>query len=172
MKLFGRLLFVFCTFACIVGVTRAAATHPSVTASGLGPFTIGMSLDEVNRHLRKKIVPHEVPIRATPNCDYNEIPELPGIAFVFIDNKLMRIDVQATGWKYDGAVSVGMKKDAFLRQVKHAVPEPLDHVPEGVSYVVNAANSGNAVSFQFEAEELSRMILGDKKVIRYAEACM
>jgi hypothetical protein len=172
MNFLARSFLAIGIFICFIGATKADTPSLSLTADGLGPFIIGMSLAEANQHLREKVVPHEVSTRATPNCDYNEIPELRGVAFVFIDKRLMRIDVTTPDWKYDGAIVVGMDKDTFLHRVKHALPEPLDHVPEGLSYVAESRSSRHAVSFQFEGDRLSRMIAGDKKIIRYAEGCM
>jgi hypothetical protein len=106
-----------------------------------------------------------------PNCDYNTVSDMPGIAFLFIDDKLSRIDVEKSGWVYARKIAVGISKREFLRLVPDAKRENIDHVPEGISYVLDAKNSKNSISFQFETEHLTRMIVGNPNAIRYAEGC-
>lgn len=141
-------------------------------ANGLGELKIGMTFDDVNRDLKQKINPSNIEFRATPNCDYNKLADIPGVALVFIDNVLSRIDVERSGIKASHGIAVGDRQSDVVKKLHNAKKEPLDHVPEGVAYVIEHVGSQNGLSFQFENGVLVRMIAGNRKVIRYAEACM
>ena len=133
---------------------------------------IGMSLEDINQQLKHKIVPAPVALRATANCDYNKLLDLPGVAMLFVDERLLRIDVENRQFFYAGHIVVGMPKTVVAKKLKGFKEEPLDFIPDGVSFVIEDSMGPNAVSFQFDGYKLSRMILGNKRAIRYAEACM
>jgi hypothetical protein len=99
------------------------------------------------------------------------VRDFPGVSFVFIDDRLARIDVARRGYRSSDGVAVGDKQDDAMRRLQGARREPLDHVPEGVALVRDTADQPNAIGYQFYGGALKRMIAGDKRVIRYAEGC-
>jgi hypothetical protein len=119
-----------------------------------------MPLESVNAHLKNKIVSTRPALR-----------DFPGVAFVFIDDRLKRVDVSTPAYRSSDHVAVGDRQDAVMRHLKDAKREPLDHVPEGLTLVRETDAQPNAISYQFYDGSLKRMIAGDKRVIRYAEGC-
>lgn len=162
----GALVLSLAAFCSLPG--HAA---PVLDASGFGPFTFGMPLAAANVHLKTKIVATPVRLRANPACDYVPVHDFPGVAFVFIDDRLRRIDVARRGYRSTDGVAVGDRQDDAVRRLQGATREPLDHVPEGVTLVRETAGQPDAVAYQFYGGRLKRMIAGDKRVIRYAEGC-
>lgn len=151
--------------------SQAAHAAPVLSASGFGPFTFGMPLASANRLLRTKIVATPERLRANPVCDYVPVLDFPGVNFVFIGDRLARIDVARRGYRSTDDVSVGDKQEDAMRRLKDARREPLDHVPDGFTLVREAAAQPNAIGYQFHNGRLKRMIAGGKQVIRYAEGC-
>lgn len=144
---------------------------PSLSASGFKQFKIGMPLESVNAQLKNKIVPTRPELRANPVCQYVPLQDFPGVAFVFIDDRLQRIDVSTPAYRSVDRVAVGDRQADAMRRLAGAQREPLDHVPEGVTLVRETDAGPNAISYQFHDGSLQRMIAGDKRVIRYAEGC-
>ena len=159
---------VVLALVCWSGPARAA---PELSASGFGPFAFGMPLASANRLLKTKIVATPVRLRANPACDYVPVLDFPGVNFVFIGDRLARIDVARRGYRSTDGVSVGDKQEDAMRRLKDARREPLDHVPDGFTLVRESAAPPNAIGYQFHDGRLKRMIAGDKRVIRYAEGC-
>lgn len=166
---------VICALVFVQAPLGLASASPRpelvLTADGLGRFKIGMNMDEVNSHLVHKLVPDKPELRATANCDYLKVDDYNGVAFVFVNNTLERIDVSARGIRSIQGIEVGGSLSAALPKVPGAKREPLDHVPDGAAYVIENPPGSNALSFQFDRDRLVRMIAGDKKVIRYSEGC-
>lgn len=164
------------TLRCFAVVLMAAWSHPGhaapvLNASGFGPFTIGMPLASANGHLHTKIVPTPERLRANPVCDYVPVRDFPGVAFVFIDGRLARIDVARRGYRSMDGVAVGDRQDGAMSRLKDARRESLDHVPGGFTLVREKGAQPNALAYQFYGGSVKRMIAGDKRVIRYAEGC-
>lgn len=161
--------------ALMVSWASATATpieNSSLSPSGLGPIKIGMLLPEINLLLKHKITPLKIELRATPNCDYNKLADFPGVALLFINDTLVRIDLDTSTIRSTHGIAVGDRQVAAVRKMPHSKHEPLDHVPEGAAFVVEDQSRQNGVSYQFEHGKLVRMIAGNVKAIRYAEACM
>jgi hypothetical protein len=158
-------LFSVYTFA------SASAPKMTLTANRLGPFKIGMTMAEVNTHLTHKLVAGKPDLRATQGCDYINVNDLAGTSFVFINDRLVRIDLDAPGIKSRQGLEVGENLHDALPELRDAKREPLDHVPDGSSFVIETPQQRNAMSFQFEHGRLVRIIAGDKKVIRFSEGC-
>jgi hypothetical protein len=161
------LLSMLTTPVCHAGNDDA----PSLSTAGFGQFKIGMPLESVNAHLKNKIVSTRPALRANPVCQYVPLHDFPGVAFVFIDDRLKRVDVSTPAYRSSDHVAVGDRQDAVMRHLKDAKREPLDHVPEGLTLVRETDAQPNAISYQFYDGSLKRMIAGDKRVIRYAEGC-
>jgi len=142
-----------------------------LTVDGLGEFRFGMKLDDINALLPRKLESTRPELRAVPNCEYIRAPSIRGVSFVFVDDQLARIDVDAPGIRSIEGIEVGDRLENVLPRLSAARQEPLDHVPEGVVYVLESARQPTAISFQFDNGRLVRMISGDKKVIRYSEGC-
>jgi hypothetical protein len=161
------------TFAAVLLALWSQPVHaaPVLGASGFGPFTVGMPLAAVNAHLNTKIVPTPPRLRANPVCDYVPVRDFPGVSFVFVDDRLARIDVARRGYRSADGVAVGDRQDEATRRLAGAKREPLDHVPAGVALVRESDGQPNALGYQFYGGRLRRMVAGGRRVIRYAEGC-
>ncbi len=163
------------TLAAMLVMDSANATSPpttDLTANGLGKIQIGMRIEQVNHTLAHPIVPNKVALRASATCDYNPLPDFPGVSLLFNDKVLTRIDVETNKFQFPPGITVGDLQAYVEKKVPHAKREPLDHVPDGMSYVLEDAQSPNGVSLQFEHGKLARIIVGDKRKLRIAEGCM
>jgi len=169
----SKLLYSTAVLAMLVASPCRAANGdaPTLDASGFGQFRICMPLAAVNAQLQHKIVPTRPELRANPVCQYVPVRDFPGVAFVFVDDRLQRIDVATPAYRSVDAVKVGDRQDAAMRRLKDAKREPLDHVPEGVVLVRATDAAPTAIGYQFHDGRLRRMVAGDKRVIRYAEGC-
>jgi hypothetical protein len=159
---------------CAHAAGKAPAGIPPaslLSADGLGPLRIGMTLKSVNGILKQPLVPSDKALRAVANCDYQDLPEAPGVALVFVDGRLARIDVSGGNTASDRGIRLG----ATLAEVREKYPEglkaTLDFVDDGISLTAAAPGSPNALSLQFETARLTRMVAGRRKAVRYAEGC-
>lgn len=142
-----------------------------LSSEGLKDFKFGMTLNEVNSKLRKKIIAPQIEQRATANCYYASLNDLPGVGFVFVDDVLKRIDVEAPDVTTPPHVSVGDNQREAIERIRNAKTEPLDYVPEGFILIQEIKHSPNGIIYQFNDHKVVKIISGDKKVIRFAEAC-
>ena len=171
-KIIRRIACAVSLSLCLLQATAHPASNKIFNKNGLGNFKIGMSLDDINQQLRHKIVLTPVDLRPTENCDYTNLQDLPGVAMLFVDERLLRIDVESKKIVYHGYIVVGMPKTVVAKKLRAFKEEAQDYIPDGVSFVVEDSTGPNAISFQFDDNKLSRMIIGNKTAIRYAEACL
>ena len=161
------LLSLLTTLPCHAGNDDAS----SLSATGFGQFRIGMPLEAVNAQLKHRIVPTPPALRANPVCQYVPLQDFPGVAFVFVEDRLQRIDVATPAYRSVDRVAVGDAQADAMPRLQGAKREPLDHVPEGVALVRETDGEPNAINYQFYDGKLQRMIAGDRRVIRYSEGC-
>ena len=169
---FKRTVTLLSLATTLLGARAAAPSPLQLGPDGLGGFRIGMALADVNLRLKQAIVPTAVELRATANCDYNAVADLPGVAFLFIDDKLARIDVDSPRIPAMQGIHIGDSADAIGRKFPRARREPLDFVEGGFALVLEQTTGANAVSLQFEGNKLTHLLAGDKRAIRYAEGCL
>lgn len=166
-----KLVFaILMTLPCIPAL---AALPPGsrLTANGLGPLKIGMPLKSVNRLLEHPVVPTRADLRAVANCDYQNLPEAPGVSLVFIDDKLARIDITSGPTSSDRGIRLGDALSLVKEKYPDGKAQVLDHVADGVDLSVASPLSPNALSLQFETTRLTRMIAGRKRAVQFTEGC-
>jgi hypothetical protein len=159
-------------FAAIVAIAPAHAVNaPVLGDKGLGELRFGMSLKAINAKLNKPIVAPAASRRATPNCYYVAGPELPGIAFVFVDDRLRRIDAATSAIATAAGVTVGDSEDRAVDRIGAARRIPLDYQDDGFALLKARPGAPTAIVFQFRARRLTNIIAGDKRAVRWAEGC-
>jgi hypothetical protein len=171
MRMRQHLLAASLALASSALLAQAVPRDSRLHANGLGRLKIGMSLSQVNHLLSRKITPTPVALRADPRCDYQALPQAPGVAVVFIDGRLERIDISSADFADENGIKIGDALNEVAGKLPASKREPLDFMPEGTSMVIERSDHANGLSYQFEGRSLTRMIAGDKKVMRYAEGC-
>lgn len=166
-----HLLLICALFLMAPGPGKASETDSALTANGLDRLRIGMTPQEVNRHLKRRLVPTPIANRATAECDYLPNPDHMGVHLLFWYNRLVRIDVETADIPYANGVRIGERLSSVRQQFPHAVEEPLAYV-EGVSLVIENSLEPNGVSLQFANGVLRHILVGERKILRYDEACL
>jgi hypothetical protein len=87
--------------------------------TGFGPILVGMTPDEANAAAGGAL---KLPAGLGPEgCDYAFAPEVPGLALMIEDGRVVRIEVKTTGITTSEGARVGDSEDR-IREGGHRVP--------------------------------------------------
>jgi hypothetical protein len=150
---------------------QAVPPHSHLRADGLGKLKIGMPLARVNGLLTKKIVSTPPALRLSPRCDYQALPQTPGVALAFLDGRLARVDISKPGISDEHGIKIGDTLEEAAAKLPDSKRESFDDDPGGISLVSEPGDGPNGMRYQFENSKLMLMIAGDRKVMRFAEGC-
>lgn len=140
---------------------------------GAGPLRIGMSQQQVERVLGRKLGKAE-DYEEDTGCRYATPEDVAGgLGLMLIDGRLVRIDVEKSGHLTLSGARVGdtgaavRRKIGGLRDSEHAYSGP-----EG-RYLTRYSNDGRyGIRFEIEDDQVSRYYVGTAEAIQYVEGCL
>jgi hypothetical protein len=149
-------------FAC-----QAAAADSGWTLGpdGFGPLKIGMSFEQARRIAGARLQPGD------PGCGQVPLPGHQGVALMFVDGVLHRIDVFKPGIRSAAGVAVGDPVSRVAHAYAGIAQEP-NHYDEQESYLTVGPELGRALRFETNKGRIGRFYAGDWTQVQYTEGCL
>lgn len=167
LRKFGVLAFL-----SILGVSNSVANEAWVLREyGVGPAKIGMGLHELNAALQESFqLPADKDDRA---CFYVKPKHHPHVAFMILDGRLARIDVDGANVSTTNGVHVGDSEMYALRVYGSKLKvEPSQYTgPEGHYLTVRSTNRRYGIRFETDNCKITQFYAGRFDAIQLVEGC-
>jgi hypothetical protein len=150
----------------------AVADEWSLRMDGIGPLKIGMTFDAANKAVQNVLERTPATLRATANCDYIAIRNHPGIAFMFIDERLKRVDVFGEGRQTKEGVAVGDPVEKVFDVYRNVKVEPHAYEPAEKYLTVTSGNGLLAIRFETRDGRIFRYYAGAFEPVQFTEQCL
>jgi hypothetical protein len=150
---------------------QAAAVDEGWTLGpdGFGPFRIGMSFAQAHA-LAPGLAATPARLLASEGCDQLPLPGHPGVALMFVDGVLHRVDVFGPGVRA-GGVAVGDPVARITHAYAGIAQEP-NAYDERESYLTAGPDQGRAIRFETDKGRIGAMYAGDWPQVQYTEGCL
>lgn len=162
--------------ACFVLATAAAASAQAkapaawrLAPDGFGPLKVGMPFAQVRR-LAPKLTATPVDLRASSNCDQLPLPGHPGVALMFVDDELRRIDLFRPGPHTTRGIQPGDPVERALRAYPGLTAEPRAY--EDDERFLTTRSGSNAIRFETEKGRIENVYAGRWAQVQYIEGCL
>jgi len=166
-----QFLVMGCLALAVVQPAAAAKAAPPwrLGPDGFGPLKIGMSFAQVRKRApRLKATPSN--LRASSGCDQLALPGHPGVALMFVDDELVRIDLFRSGPRTTRGVQAGDRVAQALQAYPRLSAEP-NKYDENERYLT--ARSGNgAIRFETDKGRIGKVYAGRWAQVQYVEGCL
>ena len=156
--------------ACLCLVATSTATKTWVVSeTGVGPFKIGMKLHELNAVLHEKLARDPQDDEA---CYYVTPSPHGHIAFMMIDGRVARVDVDTPGIATSSGIQVG-DSEAHARQVYGSQMKvtPHKYVDTGHYVTVRSVDGHYGIRFETDNGKITSFYAGTYEAIQYVEGC-
>jgi hypothetical protein len=130
-----------------------------------------MSFEQVRHVVGPRLQPTPPGLRASPGCDQLPLPGHTGVALMFIDGVLHRIDVVKPGIRTTAGVAVGDPAAQVARAYAGVVQAP-NAYDERESYLTAGPGHRRAIRFETDKGRVGAMIGGDWDQVQYIEGCL
>jgi hypothetical protein len=159
-----------CVLALIATCTTAADEPWIVREDGAGPVRVGMALTELNTALHERFVlPKAKDERA---CFYVTPRTQPKVAFMILEGRLGRIDVNKAGVKTSLGIQVGdSEKKALESYGKTLKVGPHKYIDNGHYLTAKSADGHHGIRFETESGKITSFYAGQYEAIQYVEGC-
>ncbi|MFL6710894.1 MAG: hypothetical protein ACJ8HI_22055 [Massilia sp.] len=169
MRVASSLLSLSLMFALAL---PASAADWQLRFDGIGPVHVGMDFAHANAALGGVLRATPVALRPTASCDQLPVADHPGVALMFVDDVLERVDVFQPGVANGAGITVG----APLAAVTAAYPDlgrEANAYDEREQYLT-VLDKGGALAMRFETRTgaVALMTAGQIKAVRYIEGCL
>jgi hypothetical protein len=148
------------------------ASEWDLRMDGIGPLRIGMRFDDANARLGRGLQRTEPGLRASQGCDQVEVPGHPGVALMFLDDVLSRIDV----WGHDGRTAAGIVAGDSVQRVldtyPHAASEPNAYDDRELYLTVRSPDGRLAIRFETREGKIAGFYAGRFKAVQFIEGCL
>ena len=146
---------------------QAAAADKGWTLGpdGFGPLKIGMSFEQARRLAGPRLQPGD------PGCDQLPLPGHKGVALMFNDGVLHRIDVFRPGIRTTDGVAVGDPVSRVAHAHAGIAQEPNAYDGQE-SYLTAGPAHGRAIRFETSKGRIGAMYAGDWPQVQYTEGCL
>jgi hypothetical protein len=156
---------------CLLLAASCSATNDWVVREdGIGPIKIGMSLSHLSATLHQKLSEEE---GGSENCFYVHAPGHDHISYMIIDDRVVRVDIDAPGTRTATGIQVG-DREAHLRQVYGSRAKVTAHqyVDTGHYLTVRSADGRNGIRFETDMGKVTMFYAGTYEAIQYVEGCL
>jgi hypothetical protein len=164
--------FGFLALFAILAVGRSPADDAWVLREdGIGPVKIGVGLRELNTILQERFrLPAEKDDRA---CFYVKPKHHPHVAFMILDGRLARIDVDGGNISTTGGIHVGDSEMHTLRVYGSKLKvEPSQYTgPEGHYLTLRSTNGRYGIRFETDDSKITQFYAGRFDAIQLVEGC-
>jgi hypothetical protein len=159
--------------ACLALGTPAKAApadnHWKLSPDGFGPIKVGMSFAQVRKVApRLKITP--AGLRASSGCDQLALPGHPGVALMFVDDELTRVDLFRSGPRTTRGVGPGDRVERAMRAYPGLSAES-NKYDESERYLT-ARSGGSAIRFETRKGRIDKVYAGRWTQVQYTEGCL
>ncbi|MCX7174460.1 MAG: hypothetical protein NT159_11185 [Proteobacteria bacterium] len=142
---------------------------------GIGPLKIGMRFDEVNRLVGNTLGRTDPGLRASPRCEQIPLETRPGIALMFFDDILQRVDVYKkngqAGGRTERGVNIGDPISRVLDVYRNVIMDHREYVEEEYSLTVRSANGKRAIRFLTYEGKIEIFYGGEFGAVNLMEGC-
>jgi hypothetical protein len=156
--------------ALIAACTTAADEPWIVREDGAGPVRVGMALTELNTALHERFVLPKA--KDEQACFYVTPRTQPKVAFMILDGRLGRIDVNKAGVKTSLGIQVGeSEKKALESYGKTLKVGPHKYIDNGHYLTAKSADGHYGIRFETEDGKITSFYAGLYEAIQYVEGC-
>lgn len=135
---------------------------------GIGPIRIGMRFDEVNRSAGRSLRHAYNPNNENRRCEYLPSHRYPGIAFLFVDGRLTRIDVTSPAWPTGADIAVA---DAATKILATHPGVGSQTVRGALVFTVNAPGGARALRYVTDGTRVNALSAGETASVENEEKC-
>lgn len=169
MRLSGRTCFVaICLALAAAAHAGAGAADWRLGPDGFGPLKVGMSFAQV-RKLAPALVAMPADLRASTGCDQVPLPGHPGVALMFVDGVLDRVDLFEPGPRTTRGVKPGDPVQRAMRAYPGLSAEPRAY--EENERFLTARSGANAIRFETKNGRIDKVYAGRWAQVQYIEGC-
>jgi hypothetical protein len=154
-----------------VATAKAAASDWTLDASGFGPLKIGMSFAQAQRVAGPALRPTAPSLLPGPSCDQLALPGHPGVALMFVDGVLHRVDVFQPGIRTTRGIAAGDPVEK-VSQVHAGLTRTPNAYDEREAYLTLGPEHGRALRFETAKGRIATMYAGDWAQVQYMEGCL
>ena len=157
--------------ALAVAIQAVAADNDwTLDSGGFGPLKIGMSFAQAQRIAGPRLRPTAPGLRASPACDQLPLPGHEGVALMFVDGVLGRIDLFEPGPRTTRGIQPGDRVDQAMRAYPGLRASPRDYA-EDERYLTERSGA-NAIRFETEKGRIENVYAGRWAQVQYIEGCL
>lgn len=177
--MFGKILKTLCRIVCltvpvILFLTASSASERPwvLRMDGIGPLKIGMNFSDANKasgNILKKTPKKNLP---TESCDFIPVKNHPGLALMFVDGRLKRMDVFRNGIHTQTGIVVGANVQQVLDLYPNAEVEPNEYEPEEQYITATSENGELSIRFETRNGKIYQFYAGESKAVHYTEQCL
>jgi hypothetical protein len=158
------------SFSLLVLFLNAGQAELAATTRSVGPLYVGMSFSQA-----QKIMPslnYTTPsLRPTPDCMYSIARSLPNVYFMFVNNRLVRVDILSSRVPTEQGVRVGNMISALKEQYPTGYEEPAEYDSYLTYFTVKSKDGLSGMRFEIQKGKIKRFYIGQLRELMYAEGC-
>lgn len=165
--------------ACLLLASAFAIAAPASSADGwtlrfdgIGPLKVGMTFDQANASLQRRLKRTPDDLRPNDHCDEISVPGHPETALMFIDDKLARVDVWHAGARLRGGVVIGGAEHSLMPAYAKASKSPGFYDNSQTEWTLPSADGRMAIRITTENNAIITAIAGEAKAVAYVEGCL
>jgi hypothetical protein len=156
-----------------VGISLAAGAMAGewrLDSDGFGPFRIGMSFRQAQAAM-PGLKPTPTGLRGSPRCDYLELPGHPGVALMFVDDVLGRVDIDKSDEHTTRGVAPGEPVARFEQAYPGITRTPNDY-DHSEAYLTVGPQNGRAIRAETDHAKIAAIYAGNWTQVQYVEGCL
>lgn len=158
--------------ACLLASVPAYSAQPWVVRfDGIGPLRYGMTFDEVNARLGKRIGRTPAALLPSEGCDQVPLDAIgrKGIWLMFVGDVFVRVDVQR-----GAATAAGIAPGMLARRVLAAYREvdKWDASENEQLLTVHAPDRRHAIRFEMRDGKVDMFYAGEPQAVALEEGCL
>ncbi|MGJ7916848.1 hypothetical protein ACI48D_15415 [Massilia sp. LXY-6] len=165
----ARLSIAAVCLALAVVHAAAAPADWRLAPDGFGPFRIGMPFAQV-RKLAPGLIATPPALRASSNCDQLPLPGHPGVALMFVDGLLGRIDLFDLGPRTTRGVKPGDRVEQAMQAYPGLSAAPRAYEENERS--LTQRSGANAIRFETKNGRIENVYAGRWAQVQYIEGCL
>jgi hypothetical protein len=138
---------------------------------GLGDLKIGQTFGEVSKLFRNEVVPVDPSLRASSDCYHVSPDNQPGMALMFQNEHLVRIDLTKPLFRTSSGIGIGDDFIALKLRYHEAVLKQTDVATEGKSVTIASPDKHYAFRFYFDESRIDSISAGQADAVALDEGC-
>jgi hypothetical protein len=148
---------------------RAAPADWRLEPGGFGPLKVGMPFAQAQK-LAPGLAATPASLRASSSCDQVPLPNHPGVALMFVDGELARIDLFRAGPRTTRGIGPGSRVAQAMRAYPGMRVEPRAY--EENERFLTERSGDKAIRFETEHGLIDKVYAGRWAQVQYIEGCL